>query len=295
MAKNINNNKDKLGLNSISSEFRVNALSSAIESGKNLQGIYSQKNEEKEIKNEEKNKSESQEVHFKLYQKFFAELIGSAVLVYGCCLSPVLHKDKLYAGVLSSAFTVLYLVYIFVNISGAHFNPSVSLVIYMNGGLTLKEFFVYMIAQFVGAFIGCCCIALSRKGRFEELGATKIQDDFIHINGGTEIDAWCYISCLFTEIFCTFILNFFILAIGEKYNKLGINVGMAFGCAIVALILTACGVSGASFNPSRSLGPAALQAISGGDTKPIEQIWIYIIGPFAGAFIAYYAWKIFKI
>ena len=59
------------------------------------------------------------------------------------------------------------------------------------------------------------------------------------------------------------------------------------------LILTGCNISGSSFNPTRSLAPAVLQALSGGDTKPLEQIWIYIIGPFAGGILSYYAWKIF--
>lgn len=296
MADSINN-KVKLALNSANSTDTANhfnPLSGAIDSDKNLQEIYSKK-KEPEIKEEINDQSQSQEIKFKLYQKLFAELFGTAILLYGCCLAPVLFKDKLYVGVISSSFTVLYLVYCFVNISGAHFNPAVSLALFLNGAITLKEFFLYMIVQTIGAFIGCCCIALSRKGRFDELNATKIQDNLINVNGGTKIDIWCYISCLFTEIFCTFILNLFVLAIGEKYNKLGINVGMAFGCALIALIFSACGVSGASFNPARSLAPAVLQAISGGDTKPIEQIWIYIIGPFTGAILSYFAWKIFKI
>ena len=280
----------------------LNPLASITESKKNLQIICS-KDKDKEnstqIKEEEEEtsqqKKQKKETKFKLYQKVLGELFGTIILVYECCGSPTFNTDKFYVGVITSGCTVSLLVYCFVKISAAHFNPAVSLASYLRGSLTLKEFLLYMLAQFVGAFIGCCFIALSRKGRFDELGATKIQDYLIHVNGGAEIDAWCYISCLFTEIFSTFILIIFVCAISEKYNQLGISLGLAFGLGLIALIFTAANISGSSFNPARSLAPAALQALAGGDTKPIEQIWIYIIGPFTGAIIAFYAWKLFAI
>lgn len=231
---------------------------------------------------------------YTLAQKFLAEFFGCIMLVYHSCGAPVFHSDKLYVGVLSSSFSVLFLIYCFVKISGAHFNPAVSLVLYLYGSITFKELLFYFIAQLVGSFLGCVCIALSRKGRFEELNATKISDYLIHINGGKDIDAWCYISCLFTEIFGTFMLDFFVLAVSQKNNQLGPSLGLAFAGILICLIFTASNISGSSFNPTRSLAPAVLQAISGGDKKPIEQIWIYIVGPFSGAILSFFAWKIFS-
>ena len=242
----------------------------------------------KKISNKEENK-------FSLYQKFLAELIGSTILIYHSCGSAVFQKDKLYVPVLSSSFCITFLIYCFFNISGSHFNPCVSLPIYLKGSLKLKEFIFYIIAQTLGAFLGCCFIALSCKGRFKELNATKIHDYLIQVNGGTDIDAWCYISCLFTEIFGTFMLILFIMAISENVNKLEPILGLSFGCLLISLIFTACNISGSSFNPTRSLAPAVLQAIAGGDKKPLEQIWIYLIGPPIGSVLAFYTWKIFKI
>lgn len=231
---------------------------------------------------------------YSLSQKFMAELLGSTMLVYHCCGAAVFHNDKLYVGVFSSSFSILFLIHCFVNISGAHFNPSISLPLYLYGSITFKELIVYFIAQLIGSFIGCICIALSRKGRFEELNATKITDYLIHVNGGKDINAWCYISCLFTEIFGTFMLVFFVLAINQKNNQLGPSLGLAFAGLLICLIFTASNISGSSFNPTRSLAPAVLQAISGGDKKPIEQIWIYIVGPFSGGILSVFAWKIFS-
>ena len=298
-----NNNNNRITQNTIKDTTNnFNPLASTTDSKKNLQIIYS-KDKDKEIstkiKEEEEEtsqqKKQKKEKKFKLYQKVMGEFFGTIILVYECCGSPTFNSDKLYVGVIASACAVSLLIYCFVKISGAHFNPAVSLAIYLKGSITLKEFLLYMLAQFVGAFIGCCFIALSRKGRFDELAGTKIQDYLIHVNGGKEIDAWCYISCLFTEIFSTFILIIFVYAISENYNQLGISLGLAFGLALIALIFTAANISGSSFNPARSLAPATLQALAGGDTKPIEQIWIYIVGPFTGAIIAFYAWKIFAV
>ena len=290
------NNKIKESVNyddSIDAGNHLHPMNTAKNSGKNLQEIYTKNNEETQLKKDENSKKDSKEIKFKLYQKFLAELFDTTLLVYQCCGSPTFNKDKIYAAVLSSSFTVLFLVYIFINISGSHFNPAVSFGIYWKGGITLKEFLLYMLGQFIGAFLGCCFIALSRKGKFDELAATKIQDYLIQVHGGTKIDAWCYISCFFTEMFSTFILMFFVFGVSEKFNDIGINIGVAFGCTLIALIFTACNISGSSFNPARSLAPAVLQAISGGDKEPLEQIWIYIIGPFVGSFLSYYAWKVF--
>ena len=85
------------------------------------------------------------------------------------------------------------------------------------------------------------------------------------------------------------------MAISENVNKLEPILGLSFGCLLISLIFTACNISGSSFNPTRSLAPAVLQAIAGGDKKPLEQIWIYLIGPLIGSVLAFYTWKIFKI
>ena len=274
---------------SISTHAHLHPKSPGSESGKNLNNIQVIK-----AKNEElNNNNEPEEKKYQLYHKFLAELFGTTMLLYTNCLGGVFNKDLLYVGILSSSFGVLFLVYCFVHISGAHFNPAVSLPLYLKGALTLKELLTYMAAQVIGAFIGCCFIALSRKGRFEELNATKIQAYLISVNGGDKIDAWCYISSLFTEIFCTFMLNFFIFATSDKKTSMGNVVGLGFGGLLTSLIFIGAKISGSSFNPARSLAPAVLQAISGGDTKPIEQIWIYILGPFTGGVLSYYAWKIF--
>ena len=66
-------------------------------------------------------------------------------------------------------------------------------------------------------------MALCRKGKFDMLASTSIGKSLKNLNDNNEIDAWCYISCLFAETFSTFILIIFCYAISEKYNQLGIS------------------------------------------------------------------------
>ena len=111
----------------------------SINTGNQLQGISTiaergnDLNKIKVIKSEfEENKEVHEEKTYKLYQKFLAELFGTSMLLYHCCGAAVFNKELLYVGVLSSSLGVLFIVYCFVNISGAHFNPAVSLPLYVS-------------------------------------------------------------------------------------------------------------------------------------------------------------------
>ena len=85
----------------------------------------------------------------------------------------------------------------------------------------------------------------------------------------------------------------FILALCERDNYLGPLLGLAFAATLVSLIVIGGNVSGCSLNPARSFGPALVQVMASGDSQPMKQIWIYIVGPFLGAIIAAFVWPIF--
>ena len=66
----------------------------------------------------------------------------------------------------------------------------------------------------------------------------------------------------------------------NNYNNL---TGIIIGLTLICLIYTGFNISGSSMNPVRSLAPAFFEAIIGGDSTAIIQIWIYIVGPFMGS------------
>ena len=229
---------------------------------------------------------------YNLSQKILAELIGTTLFVYGVCSCGVFGSNPACA-VVGSSFMGGIIIFIFGRVSGAHFNPAVSLGLFLRHKLNLRELILYIVAQIIGGFIGCIFLALCRKGRFEELSGNQIQDYLIATDGGIKKNAWCYISAFLFEIFGTFVLVMFVLASCERDNYLGPALGLAFSITLIALNGIGGNTSSCSLNPARSLAPALIQLMADGDRSPIKQIWIYLVGPLLGGAIAGFVWPIF--
>lgn len=221
-------------------------------------------------------------------QKFLSESIGTCLLVFIACGVGVYTNFDITPTVVAGGLVVAGLIYVFQKISGAHFNPAVSLAMCIIKKITLKEFFYYFGAQFIGSMIGSALVAFCRKGKFDILGSTKIGDYLLYLNDTKErkLDTWCYISALFCEIFITFILIIVVLASTVKKNNYNNLTGLVVGLTLIFLIYTGFYVSGSSMNPVRSFAPAFFEAVVDGNTTAIKQIWIYIAGPFIGSSFA---------
>ena len=219
-------------------------------------------------------------------QKFFSEFLGTLLLVYIGCGVAVYADFEIVPATLGGALIVTADVYMFQKLSGAHFNPAVSLPMYIIKKITLKELIYYCVAQFIGAICGSLLVALCRRGKFDLLASTKIGKNLIDLTDDKETDAWCYISALFCEIIITFILILAVLASTIDKNKYKNLTGIIIGFVLIFNIFTAYNISGGSMNPVRSFAPAILEAIFGDNTTAIKQIWIYIVGPMIGCVIA---------
>ena len=239
---------------------------------------------------------------YTLMQKILGELIGTMLFVYGVCCSNVFGGETTvgYRGnptackIIGSCCMGGVIIYIFGRISGAHFNPAVSLGLFLRHKLTAMELGLYIIAQLVGGFIGCVLLGLCRRAKFKDMAGNCITDHLILLGGGEyKKKAWCYISAFLFEIFGTFVLVLFILASCERDNYLGPTLGLAFSSVLIALSGVGGNVSGCSLNPARSFGPALMQVIAGGNKDPIKQIWIYLVGPLLGGVIAALLWPVF--
>ena len=221
-------------------------------------------------------------------QKFIAECLGTLLLVFIACGVGDYSDFQINPTSVAGGLVVTGLVYVFQKVSGAHFNPAVSLAMCIIKKITLKEFFYYFGAQFIGSMIGSALVAFCRKGKFDILGSTKIGDYLLYLNDTKErkLDTWCYISALFCEIFITFILIIVVLASTVKKNNYNNLTGLVVGLTLIFLIYTGFYVSGSSMNPVRSFAPAFFEAVVDGNTTAIKQIWIYIAGPFIGSSFA---------
>jgi MIP family channel proteins len=231
---------------------------------------------------------------YKMSQKFVAELLGTALFVFGVIASGVCFSGTYpLVSILGGSFMGGVIIYLFGRVSGAHFNPAVSLALLMRQQLTGREFLLYIAAQLIGSIIGSVMLGLIRHGKFKVMGGSEIPDYLIYTAGGHKKNAWCYISALISEIIGTFILIMFILASCERDNYLGPMLGLAFASVLISLNVIGGNISSCSLNPARSFGPALVQAMAKGNKNPIEQIWIYIAGPIIGAILAALVWPIF--
>lgn len=214
-------------------------------------------------------------------KKYFAELIGTFALVFlGCGTAMLVGCDaKNGCGYLLTALafglTIVGMAYCVGNVSGCHINPAVSLAVLMTGGMKVKDFIGYVVAQCLGAIVG----AVALKGIFD-LGDVTDMTGGYGSNGlagvGDSAVAGLIVEAILT---CLFVLV--ILGVTNKKANHGSFGGVVIGFTLVLIHILGIGLTGTSVNPARSLGPAIF---AGGDA--LSNLWVFIVGPFVGAIAA---------
>lgn len=151
------------------------------------------------------------------------------------------------------------------DVSGAHFNPSVTLAFALRSAFPWKMVPAYWLAQLVGA------IAASFMLR-------AIFGDVANIGRSEACMGWR--AALAMEILLTTLRIVVSVSTATRHRVLGANAALAVGFAIAACALVGRPVSGASMNPVREIGPA----LASGDTR---DLWLYVVAPFIASFIAW--------
>lgn len=229
---------------------------------------------------------------YKLHQKLVAELLATLLFVFGVISSNIYYAEHPICAIMGSSAIGGVMIYIFGRVSGAHFNPAISLALFIRQKLSAMELGLYIAAQIVGSFLACLLFVLCRRGKFQQFAGNEIGIMMYDpVDGGK--DGWTYMGAFIMEIILTFILIMFILASCERDNYLGPSLGLAFSLVLLACSVIGGNVSGCSMNPARSIAPAFMQLFNGTYKNPIKQIWIYIVGPFVGAILAAFVWPIF--
>ena len=225
----------------------------------------------------------------KQINKLLSEFIGTFWLVLGGCGSAVFAAAFPELGIgfvgVSIAFglTVLTGIYAFGHISGAHFNPAVSVGLWLGGRFSLKELPAYVFAQILGAIAGAGVLYLIATGK-----------DGFSLNNGFAANGfgvhspheYSLLAVLITEFVMTFM--FLIIIMGATHEKAPKGfAGIAIGLGLTLIHLISIPISNTSVNPARSIS----QAIFAGGWA-IEQLWLFILVPIAGAALAGIIYKI---
>ena len=210
-------------------------------------------------------------------KKYIAELIGTFALVF--CGTGAIIINQETSGVISHAgiaatfgLIVMCMIYTFGEISGAQFNPAVTIGFAISGRFEKKEVLPYIASQITGAFLA----TLILKFLFP-----------LNPNLGATLPAGSPIQSFILEIILTYLLMLVILNVSQGSKETGLFAGIAIGRTVLLEAMFAGPICGASMNPARSLSPAI---VSGN----ISDLWIYIFAPILGVILAVFTWKILK-
>lgn len=223
-----------------------------------------------------------------MFAKLSAELVGTFWLVLGGCGSAVLAATFPEVGIgfagvaLAFGLTVLTGAYALGPVSGAHFNPAVSVGLWAGGRFPGAHVLPYVAAQVAGGILGAGVLYIIASGA----AGFTVADGFA-ANGYAEHSPGGYsmVAAAVSELVMTFMFLVVILGATHKRAPVGFA-GIAIGLALTLIHLISIPVTNTSVNPARSTGPALFV----GDWA-LQQLWMFWIMPIIGAVIAGFAYR----
>lgn len=215
-------------------------------------------------------------------KKYFAELFGTFWLVFGGCGSAIFAAGfpELgigFAGVaLAFGLTVLTMAYAVGHISGGHFNPAVTIGLWVGGNHTAKEVVPYIVSQLVGAVLAATFLYLivTDNDGFETLGGFAANGYGELSPGGYNLTAAFIAEFLLTMFFLLIILG----SIHKNAPKGFAPIAIGLGLTLIHLI--SIPITNTSVNPARSMSQALF---AGGGY--LSQVWLFWVAPIAGAIV----------
>jgi aquaporin Z len=226
-----------------------------------------------------------------LQRKLIAELLGTLWLVLGGCGSAVLAANFMpdtnlgigLVGVsLAFGLTVVTGAYALGHISGGHFNPAVTLGVFVARRIEAREAVGYVVAQVVGAVLGIAVLVAIASGVDGFDIGTGPGDSNLAANGWANLSpgGYDFVAALVAEVVLTFFFLLVILGTTGKDAPIGFA-PLAIGLSLTLIHLISIPVTNTSVNPARSTGPALFV---GGDA--LEQLWLFWLAPLVGAALA---------
>ena len=212
------------------------------------------------------------------WQKYAAEAYGTFVLV-GIGAGAIMAAGIMNGGIVAISFAFgLALVaglYTVGRGSGGHFNPAVSLGMFLDQRLSMADMIGYWVAQFAGATVAALALAWVISADAVEGTITQI-DAF----GTGAIDTFGGFvgEALLTMVFVMAVL---VMAKSTSYTKY-----LGIGLTLTAVHLIGIPFTGASVNPARSFGPALI------GNQNFTDFWVYLAGPAVGALLG---WVLYKV
>ncbi|NNE31401.1 MAG: MIP family channel protein [Winogradskyella sp.] len=212
-------------------------------------------------------------------KKEISECIGTFAMVFCGCgamtVNEITGGSITHVGVaITWGLIVMAMIYAFGELSGAHFNPAVTIGFAVAKKFSWKKVPQYIIAQAIGAFIAIALLWVLFP-ESQSFGHTYPAEGFAP-----------YKAFIF-ELILTFFLMVVIINVSTGSKEIGTMAAIAVGAVILLEAMFAGPMTKASMNPARSLAPAV---ISGN----LQHLWLYLTAPFIGAILAVISCKLVK-
>ena len=211
-----------------------------------------------------------------MIKKIISEFLGTYFLVFtatgAIMVNEMTHRLTHVGEAIASGFVLTALIYAYSHISGALFNPAVTIAFFINQKISKVELIVFVLTQIVASMFASVTL-LILFGNIASLGSTN------------PIGTWNQSFLL--EFILTFFLITVILHSSFSPKAFRPFSGIAVGFTNCIESMFGGPISGASMNPARSIGPAL---ISGN----IHFLWIYILSPLIGGFLAALIYKVMQ-
>lgn len=195
----------------------------------------------------------------------FAEAIGTFALVFAGAGAIMVDSKTQALGHLGVALTfglvIMVMIYAVGHVSGAHFNPAVTVAFALTRHFPWSRAALYVVVQ-IGAAVSAAALLRGSLGDIAGIGGTT--------PAGSQAQSFLW------ELVLSFFLMFVIMAVATDTRAVGEAAAIAIGGTVGLDALFGGPVSGASMNPARSIGPALV----GGE---LGSLWLYIAAPVVGA------------
>ncbi|XP_050287507.1 nodulin-26-like [Quercus robur] len=199
-------------------------------------------------------------------QKLMAEVVATYIMIFAGCASVLTNLNyENVVGLVGISMTwglvVMALVYTVGHVSGAHFNPSVTISFAIYKRFPWKQVPGYILAQVLGSTLASGTLRLIFNGHENQFFGT--------MPAGSDLQAFVM------EFIITFFLLFIISGVATDSRAVGKLGGLVVGSTVLLNVLFAGPITGASMNPARTLGPAIIH-------NKYRGLWIYMIAPVLG-------------
>ncbi len=216
-------------------------------------------------------------VRYSLLRRAIAELIGTFALVTAGCGAIIVDTQTggsiSHVGVaLTFGLIILVMIAASGHISGAHFNPAVTLAFALTRHFPAREVPFYVGGQVGGAVLGAGILRI-----LFPTSATL----------GTTVPAGDALQSFVLEILLSAVLMYVIIAVAKDTRAAGHLAALAIGSTVALDALWGGPVSGASMNPARSFGPALLSGVW-------RDHWVYWLGPVLGAALGAFVFEFIR-